>query len=255
MGVSALGYAAQRLLGARLGLPLSGLAGGFVSSAATIGSMGARAAKHPTLRRAAAAGAVLSTVATIVQLALVLLATSRPVAERMRLPLLLGGAAAVAYGAVFALRLRRAPETERAPRGRAFDPKTSLLFAATVTAILIAAAAVHRWLGTTGLAVAVALAGFADAHAAAISAASLAAAGKIPPEAAVLPILLGVTANTVTKAIAASAVGGRRFALQTVPGLLLVLAGLWGGALLAGGIRADAIASFVPDAAGVSFVP
>ena len=47
MAVSALGYIAVRLLGARYGLPLAGLAAGFISSIATIGSMGARARKEP----------------------------------------------------------------------------------------------------------------------------------------------------------------------------------------------------------------
>ena len=39
MGVSALGYVAVRLVGPRYGLPLAGLASGFVSSSATIGAM------------------------------------------------------------------------------------------------------------------------------------------------------------------------------------------------------------------------
>ena len=42
MAVSALGYIAVRLVGPRYGLPLAGLASGFVSSSATIGAMGTR---------------------------------------------------------------------------------------------------------------------------------------------------------------------------------------------------------------------
>lgn len=45
MSISAFGYVAVRLLGPRVGLPLAGLASGIVSSAATIGSFGARAKK------------------------------------------------------------------------------------------------------------------------------------------------------------------------------------------------------------------
>src|SRR5882672_10946017 len=76
MAVSALGYIAVRLVGVRFGLPLAGLASGFISSTATIGAMGARAAKEPALLKPAVAGAVLSSVATIVQLAIVIAATS-----------------------------------------------------------------------------------------------------------------------------------------------------------------------------------
>jgi uncharacterized membrane protein (DUF4010 family) len=231
MGISASGYVALRLLGPRVGLPLSGFASGFVSSAATVGAMGQRAAKTPTLRRAAVAGAVLSTVATFVQMVVVLAATSRPTLAALRLPLLLGGVAAAAYGLVFTLRLARSTADGHVPRGRAFDLKTSLLFAATVSGVLLASAAVNQWLGPRGLLVAVALAGFADAHAAAISVASLVAAGKIQAADAVVPILVGMTTNTVTKAVAAAATGGRSFAIRTIPGLILVmlaaLAGVW----------------------------
>ncbi|MGZ5829292.1 MAG: MgtC/SapB family protein, partial [Xanthobacteraceae bacterium] len=45
MAISAVGYLAVRILGARFGLPIAGLASGFISSTATIGAMGARVAK------------------------------------------------------------------------------------------------------------------------------------------------------------------------------------------------------------------
>ena len=45
MAISAAGYIAVRMLGARFGLPIAGLASGFISSTATIGAMGARVAK------------------------------------------------------------------------------------------------------------------------------------------------------------------------------------------------------------------
>src|SRR6185436_338071 len=76
MAISAAGYILVRILGARFGLPIAGLASGFISSTATIGAMGARVRKSPDVISAAVAGATLSTVATIVQLGLVLAATS-----------------------------------------------------------------------------------------------------------------------------------------------------------------------------------
>jgi uncharacterized membrane protein (DUF4010 family) len=76
MAISGAGYVAVRLLGTRFGLPIAGLASGFVSSTATIAAMGARARTSPEITAAAVAGAVLSTVATIAQLAVVLGATS-----------------------------------------------------------------------------------------------------------------------------------------------------------------------------------
>ena len=232
MGISSLGYIAQRLLGSRLGLPLAGLASGFVSSAATIAALGRRAASDPRLRRPAVAGAVLSTVSTILQMAAVLFATSPPTLRAMKLPLLFSGVAAGVYGLLFALRLKRGPAADDVSSGRAFDLRVSVLFAATVSAVLLLSAAVYSWVGSRGLVAAVALAGFADAHAAGISAASLVAAGKFSAPDAVLPILAGLTTNTLTKAVAAAAAGGRRFALETIPGLLLVILAAWTGALV-----------------------
>jgi uncharacterized membrane protein (DUF4010 family) len=61
MAIGALGHIAVRLAGARFGLPIAGFASGFISSTATIASMGARAANAPELLWPAAAAAIFST--------------------------------------------------------------------------------------------------------------------------------------------------------------------------------------------------
>jgi len=58
MGLSALGYVAQRLAGGRRGLLLAGLAGGLVSSTATIAGMARRARETPASTAAAASAAL-----------------------------------------------------------------------------------------------------------------------------------------------------------------------------------------------------
>ena len=113
MAISAAGYIAVRLLGAKFGLPIAGLASGFISSTATIGAMGARAAKTPDVLAAAVAGAVLSTIAMIVQMALVLAATSMTTLRALSIPLICAGLAAVVYGAVYTVRaLQQKTESE-----------------------------------------------------------------------------------------------------------------------------------------------
>nr|WP_175429285.1 DUF4010 domain-containing protein [Lysobacter enzymogenes] len=72
MIVSAAGYLATRVLGARAGLPIAGLAGGFVSSTATVAAMAERARIQPSLAPLAASAALMSNIATVLQLALVL---------------------------------------------------------------------------------------------------------------------------------------------------------------------------------------
>ena len=233
MSISAAGYIALRVLGPRFGLPLAGFASGFVSSAATIGSMGARAIEEPELLRPAVAGAALSTVSTVVQMAAVLFVTHGPTFSAMRLPLLLAGVAAVGYGAMFTFRAGGKESQGADQSGRAFNLATAVIFAVTVSAILLASAAVNRWLGSAGLAVAAGLAGFADTHSAGISVASLAAAEKIQATVSVFPILVGLTTNTLTKAVVAITTGGRTFAFRIIPGLLLVILAAWAGWALA----------------------
>lgn len=234
MGVSALGYIAVRLMGARFGLPLAGLASGFVSSAATIGAMGTRAARAPELLGAAVAGAVLSTVATFVQLVLLVGATDLATLRALSMPLACGGGAALLYGGVFmALAFRQKVARQDEP-GHAFSVKSAILFAALLAAILVASAALEDWFGESGLLAVAGLAGLADTHSAAISVASLVASGKLGADAAVVPILAAVTTNSVTKMIFAFTTGGTAFAVRVVPGLLLVLAAAWAGARFLG---------------------
>lgn len=232
LAIGAAGHVAVRALGARFGLPAAGLASGFASSSATIGAMGTQAAKAPEMLPAAVAGAVLSTVATIVQLAAVLAAISLPTLRAMALPLACAGVAAVVYGAVFTLQSLRAPEaeagTDKAP---AISRRSALTFGAILAVVLMASAALQRWFGDAGAAAAAGLAGLVDAHAGAISAASLASSGAMAAQDAVLPILAAVSTNTVTKTVFAFGAGGRRFAWRVVPGLFLVLAAAWAGAL------------------------
>jgi uncharacterized membrane protein (DUF4010 family) len=208
------------------------LASGFISSTATIGAMGARLTNSPDLLRPAVAGAVLSTVATIIQLALVLAAISRTTLQAMSIPLTCAVVASIGYAAAFTIRALRNAGANEEPKGHAFSLLAALLFALTLCVVLIAAAALQQWLGEKGLILAAAIAGFADTHSAAISVASLVASGSVSPSDAVLPILIGFSTNTLSKMILAGTSGGRSFAMRVIPGLILVLSGAWVGAFL-----------------------
>ena len=232
MAISGSGYIALRALGPGIGLSVSGFVSGFVSSSATIGAMGARAKENAAVRPAAVAGAVLSTVATVVQLTALLAATSRPTLIALRWPLLAAGVAAIAYALVFALRGARSRSGGKKDEGRAFRLPIAVVFAATVSIATLASAGIHQWLGDRGLLLATAVAGFADAHAAAIAAASLVAAGKVAAPDAVLPILAGLTTNSVTKVALAVLSRDRAYALEVIPGLVAVIGSAWAALLL-----------------------
>jgi uncharacterized membrane protein (DUF4010 family) len=231
MALGGCGHVATRALGARFGLSVAGLASGFVSSTATIGSMASRAAKDPTSLSAAVAGAVFSTVATFVQLGLLLVTVSRPTVVLMAPALGAGAVAAMLYGLVFALRAATPEGTVDSEPGRAFSVGAALGLAGMVAVMLLIAASLRNWLGEDGLAVGAVVAGFVDTHAAAISVASLVAAAKTTPAEAVLPILAAMTSNAVAKIMMAVGAGSRGFALRVTPGLILPIAAAWAVAL------------------------
>ena len=232
MAIGACGYVAVRALGARFGLPLAGFASGFVSSSATIAAMGARVIEAPHMLGPAVSAAVLSTVATIAQLSIVLAATSSDTLVALAMPLGFAGLAAVGYGLLFAFAAPETAPNSPASSGEAFSPRSALLFAGLLAVVLTAAAALRNWFGDSGLMAAAAVAGLADAHAAAISVVAQVASGNMPANDACVPILLGFTTNSVTKIVLAVTSGTRAFAMRVVPGLVIVLIAAWTGFLV-----------------------
>lgn len=230
MGLQATGYVALRAAGPRLGLALSGLASGFVSSTATIAALGVRARRMPGQRNACVSGALFSTVATVVLLALIAAAVY-PEGLRLLGPSLIAGIVAALGGAglSFGLSLRTgrsAPAGEGA-RGRAFNILYAVGFAALVSAVTVVIGHFTAQFGRLALSVGAALAGLADVHAASASVLSVAAAGEVEPSAAVSGVLLAFTANTLSKLVAASGAGGMAYGMRVSAGLLLVVAGMW----------------------------
>jgi uncharacterized membrane protein (DUF4010 family) len=229
MAINGLGYIAVRALGAKVGLALAGLFSGFVSSTATIGAMGSRTRARPELHRGAVAGAAASSIATVVQLAIVVGLVSIATLEALAPSLILSGLAATAYAGVFTFRSVRDTQQSDVPAGRPFSPKTALIFVLVVGLALTISTALTYWLGGRGLLLAAGVAGLGDAHAAAISAASLASSGKSEVPLAAIAVLIGFSTNALSKAVVAFSLGDRRFAFELLPGLVLMVLAAWAG--------------------------
>lgn len=233
MAIGAAGHVAIRLFGARLGLPLTGLVSGFISSTATINVMAQRASNTPNLLASAVAGASLSSMSTIIQMAVLLAAVNRPTLLSLMVPLISAGLVAGLYGAVCTiLALRRQPtEGEPAEQStRAFSVSMALIFSLTLAMIVVASAALQEWLGNAGIVLASAVAGLVNTHSAAISVALLVSSGKIAPSDAVLPILAAISTNSVVRMILSRTSGNGQFAAWVTPGLILTLSAAWAGA-------------------------
>ena len=229
MVISAFGHLVLRWLGGRIGLPLVGLVSGFISSIATITAMGERAKETPVLLGSAVAGAVLSSLATILQLALLLAAIHTPTLHALTWPLIFGGTSIAVYGLVVTLISFHKNGADTSKLTETFSVKTALMLAAVIAIVLIVSAALKTWFGQTGLVFASGIAGLVDVHAPTIAVATLAAAGKLVAESTVIPILVAFSVNSLSKAVMAVISGGKQFSLQVIPGLIVQVAATWVG--------------------------
>lgn len=226
MGVQALGHIALRLFGARLGLPLSGLVAGFVSSTATIAAMGARAAKHPEMHMACVAGAWFSTVSTAMQVGLMALVL-HPAALRTLGPAM-GCALATALTLGLLALWRSEPSADHGQvKGRAFSLLQSIAWALLLSVITAVVAWLQGAFGNLATFASVALAGFADMHSPAAAVITLSAHGAADATTVLTAVLLAFSTNSVSKIVAAWVAGGARFGRTVSLGLVLVAAAAW----------------------------
>lgn len=227
MLIGAISHIALRVLGGRIGLPIVGLISGFISSVATIGSMGVRAKATNELSSAAAAGALLSCLSTIVQLALLLIAIHPATLKPLLMPLMFGAISIAVYGGLITLQSYRMHISLTPTSSNAFSLLNALKFACVIAIVLMAAAGFKDWFGQTGLMMASAVAGLVDVHAATISVTTLTLTNVIQPEEAVLPILLAFSVNNVSKAIMAVVSGPPIFVYYVIGGLVIQLTAVW----------------------------
>lgn len=222
-------HVARRLLGARWGMAIAGLASGFVSSTATIAAMGADAKKDPSRSAGALAAATASSVATFVQLGVIVSAVSPTLAAQLLAPLVAGGLSAGAIAASFAWRASAGGEHELDKTQSAVDLRGAALFALLVTAASLVSLLGQRLAGDTGAVIGAILASIADAHASAASVGSLFAAGAIEQAVAVVAVLFCLSTNSVTKIVVAFGAGDRRYGTQIAFATAFVIATTWAG--------------------------
>jgi uncharacterized membrane protein (DUF4010 family) len=210
---------------------MTGLAGGFVSSSATIGSMAQRSKQSPDLARGCAAAGMASNISTIALLAMLLSAGDPAVLRQLAPGLILSGVLTLGYAVILGLHAQKATPAsdDGSMRQRPFHFGHALSFAALIAVVLLLSHYMNVWLGGSGAVMTAAAAGFGDAHAVAISMSQLAAIGKLDSNVASLAVLLALTTNTITKAVLTISAGHRDYSRAMLPGLVLMLGGVWLG--------------------------
>jgi len=224
MAVSSAGYVALRAFGSTLGLALAGLAGGFVSSIATIAAMGDRAKASPQSSASFASAGLLSNVGTIIQLTVVFAALSPELLRHAAWPLAASGVVAVGAAVVASWRAFSTSNDGHSLAGnRPFEPRRVLAFVTILAAILLLAAIARHWLGAGSLPWILAASGLADVHAAAASAAQLVTTGQVDQDRALVAVLAALATNSLMKCVVAVLRGGRHYAMRVVPGIVLMV--------------------------------
>ncbi len=222
MGINALGYIALRTLGAGRGLVLAGLLGGFVSSAATIAGMGQRAGSDPRLLPGCVAAALLSCIATVVQLFLILGVVAPGLLRHLLLPLTAGGLMALFVSAWFVWRSRDIHAGDGdGLHGRPFAPRQALGFMAIIAVALLASTWLKQLWGEGGVLAAAGATGLADVHAAAITLGQLVSADGLANHEASHALALAFTTNSLVKCFFAG-MNGAAYARPVIGGVLAI---------------------------------
>jgi uncharacterized membrane protein (DUF4010 family) len=222
-GIGWVGYIGVRALGPQRGLLVTGLAGGFVSASATTASMG-RLSRGAVGLRAPLASALAASLATFIQLLVVIGYVDPAVLRRLWPPVVAGAlvlacVVAVVYRGATGDGAQTDDNAAAIPVGRPFSLRPALI----LTAVLVSALLVGRWgadvLGPQGAVLAAFAAGLADAHAGSVAAATLSAQGGITVGTALAAIAAALGSNLLVKVVLAFTAGGRRFGVRFAAGM------------------------------------
>jgi len=233
MAIASLGYLSLRLLGPRFGLVIAGLAGGFVSSTATVAAMGDRAKSTPAATRLAIGAALMSNVGTLVQLGVIVAAVSPVLARQLAVPLAAAGGAAVVVALAAGWRSPSHGESlSTLDGGRPFELGEVLRFVALLGGVTLLVAIARDELGDASLPWVMVVSGIVDVHAAGASLARAVSGAHLDPGAAAANMTAALAANATLKCTLAAWRGGRRFALGVVPGVAFIVLVFAGGVFL-----------------------
>ncbi len=213
-GVSFLGYAAVKYVGARHGVLLAAAAGGLVSSTAVTATNARRAAAGEGSPRLLAAGVALATAISFLRV-VVIAAALQPVLLRFIAPPLVTAAVVAAAYAVAAVYWH--PDgggRHRAVKFRnPFGFWSVIGFALLLGAVIVVGRVLGEQLGSAGAIVGAAAMGLADVDAVTVSMARL-VPQPLAPTVATFAILAAVLSNTASKLVIGAVVGRGRFAVE-----------------------------------------
>jgi uncharacterized membrane protein (DUF4010 family) len=230
--LSYVGYFANKFLGERRGMIVTGLFGGMTSSTAVTLTLSpiARTRKE---ERAVVAAAILAASAIMFPRLLIIAAVLTPeLALKIVPPFAVATLLTAAAAGWFAWRSRELVPGKGASELATRNPLDlwfALKFGLLLTAIMVVSRAAESLLGNRGLFTFAAISGLADAAPITLSVSSMMEQGQTNLEAAAIAVLIAAAVNTLVKPVLMTFIAGLRAASFVWIPLLVALAG--GGAV------------------------
>lgn len=222
--LSFAGYVAIRLAGPSIGVLLSGLAGGLVSSTAVTLNMARLARADGERRNIFAAGVLVASAVMMLRVLVIVAFVNVELLAPLAAPLLLGALTLAGIAGYLANWGREdSPVGKPLSLRNPFEFRVVLEFGALLAVIMAAANLLAGWAGSEGAIVLAAISGLLDVDAISISLARLVPHG-LASGGAVAAILVAVVANSLTKIALGTAAGGLKFSKVVARGIAASLA-------------------------------
>lgn len=216
--VQSMAHVAKRILSNDKALILSALASGFVSSTATIASLGMQVRSREATAKVNAGAALMSCVATLLQLLLIVSGVSLMWFKLLFVPSLAGIGILCAATGLFMYRsnhsdTRLIKQVDQAD-DRMFSLKEAVIIAVSLTLIQAGIYGANLILGDKGLILSTFLASLFEVHAAM---AGVVVQGNPASLTLIYAVVIGLAAHALSKSINAFLTGGWKFFLYFAP--------------------------------------
>lgn len=213
LAIQALAHVAKRILPSQHAMFLSALASGFVSSTATIASLGIEVRHGRGDAKENAGAALISCVATLVQLLIIVAGVSFNWLKILLFPSIIAIIILI-IPAIWLMRNTQSKEKIKSTDTPMFSLKEAGIIVVTLTIIQVLVYGLSLWLGDAGLIAGTVLSSMFEMHAAM---AAVVMQGNPANPILLLALLLGLATHAISKSINAAITGGFQYALAFVP--------------------------------------
>jgi uncharacterized membrane protein (DUF4010 family) len=226
--LSYLGYFANKFLGERRGVIVTGLFGGMTSSTAVTLTLSPLARSRKQVRELVAAAILAASAIMFPRMLIIATVVEPDVAMKIAAPFAAATILAAAGAGWFGWRSRDTEPEDAAHELVTRNPLDlwfALKFGLLLTVIMVVSRASQSLLGNRGLFSLAGISGLADVDAITLSVSSMVRQGQANLEAAAIAILIAAAVNTLVKPALMTFIAGLRAAILVWIPLLIALAG------------------------------